>query len=61
MLPLIVLIALISLPFLMIFAAEIAHEISRAKQARNFGRMMRDPAVIAAHRAAEQCKTKAKV
>jgi len=60
MLPLIVLITLIAAPFLMIFAAEIADEISRAKQARNFGRMMSDPRVIAAHRAAEQCKTKAK-
>ena len=60
MLPLIILIALISAPFLMIFASEIADDISRAKQARNFGRMMSDPRVIAAHRAAEQCKTKAK-
>ena len=60
MLPLITLIALISAPFLMIFVAEIAHEVSRAKQARNFGRMMSDPRVVAAHRAAEQCKTKAK-
>lgn len=61
MLPIIVLITLIAAPFFMIFAAEIANQISRAKQARDFGRMINDPRVIAAHRAAEQCKTKAKV
>ena len=60
MLPIIVLMALISAPFIVIFASEIADEINRAKQARHYARLMSDPRVIAAHRAAEQCKTKAK-
>ena len=60
MLPIIVLMALISAPFIVIFASAIADEINRAKQARNFARMMNDPRVIAAPRAAEQCKIKAK-
>jgi hypothetical protein len=61
MLAIIVLMALISAPFIVIYAAMIADDINRGKQARRYARMMSDPAVIAAHRAAEQCKTKAKV
>lgn len=60
MLAIIVLMALISAPFIVIFASEIADEINRAKQARHYARLMGDPAIVAAHRAAEQCKTKAK-
>lgn len=61
MLSIIVLMALISAPFFAIYGFEIAHEINRAKQARRYARIMSDPRVIAAHRAAEQCKIKAKV
>jgi hypothetical protein len=60
MLPIIVLMALISAPFFAIYGFEIAHEISRAKQARRYARIMSDPRVVAAHLEAEQCKTKAK-
>ena len=60
MLPIIVLMALISAPFIVIFASMIAEDINRTKQARRYAHMMSDPAVVAAHRAAEQCKTKAK-
>jgi hypothetical protein len=60
MLPIIVLTILAIAPLAITFGLLIADDISRAKQARNFARMMNDPRVIAAHRAAEQCKTKAK-
>ena len=60
MLPIIVLAILATAPLAITFGLLIADDISRAKQARNFGRMMSDPRVVAAHRAAEQCKTKAK-
>lgn len=60
MLPIIVLTIIAAAPLVITFGLLIADDISRAKQARNFGRMMSDPRVIAAHRAAEQCKTKAK-
>jgi len=57
---LIVLYILAFAPLVITFGALIADDISRAKQARRFARMASDPRVIAAHRAAEQCKTKAK-
>lgn len=61
MLPIIVLTTLAIAPLAITFGLLIADDISRAKQARNFARIMNDPRVIAAHRAVEQCKTKAKV
>ena len=60
MLPIIVLTILAIAPLAITFGLLIADDINRAKQARNFARMMNDPRVIAAHRAAEQCKIKAK-
>jgi uncharacterized membrane protein affecting hemolysin expression len=60
MLGIIVIMALISAPFFAIYGFEISHEISRAKQARRYARIMSDPRVVAAHLEAEQCKIKAK-
>jgi len=60
MLPIILLTILACAPLAITFGLLIADDISRAKQARNFARMINDPRVIAAHLEAEQCKTKAK-
>ena len=60
MLPLLALTTLALSPLIIVFAAIIIDDINRAKQARRYARIMSDPRVIAAHRAAEQCKTKAK-
>ena len=60
MLPIILLTILACAPLAITFGLLIADDISRAKQAHGFARMASDPRVIAAHLAAEQCKTKAK-